>query len=216
VNERLNIVLPAREPTASKNRLSPLLSDAARCALAIALFRQALGVFRKFWPGVRLTVVTDSAEFSAEAAAAGAVILQDKRDGLTEAVLQATAQSVADGFAAQLVVHADIATLQQDELAMLIDTAYPAPSVVIVPSADEGGTNALLTTPPDVITHWYGPGSFARHVAQAEAKGIPVTVLRLPGLALDLDTADDVRAFLATSPSGVIADELERWDCVKT
>jgi len=216
VNERLNIVLPAREPTASKNRLSPLLSDAARCALAIALFRQALSVFRKFWPAVRLTVVTDSAEFSNEAAAAGAAILQDKQEGLTEAILQATAQSVADGFGAQLVIHADIATLEQDELATLIDTAYPAPSVVIVPSADEGGTNALLTTPPDVITHWYGPGSFARHVAQAEAKEIPVTVLRLPGLALDLDTADDVQEFLATSPSGAIADELERWDCVKT
>jgi len=41
----------------------------------------------------------------------------------------------------------------------------------------------------------FGEDSFFPHLAAAEACGINPTVLRLPGIALDIDTPEDLAAF---------------------
>lgn len=208
----LNIVLPARAPGAAKNRLSPLLSDEARSALSVALFRQALAFYRENWPEAQLTVVTDFEGFRAEAEAAGAVVLDDPGAGLNAAVDAATVFSRQHGFERQMIVHADIAILDQAEVAQLVEGEFPPPAIVIVPATGDGGTNVLLESPPGVIAHHYGAGSCALHREAAAEKGVPVTELTMPGLGLDLDTADDIRAYLATRPAGPIADLLVDWD----
>jgi 2-phospho-L-lactate guanylyltransferase len=64
--------------------------------------------------------------------------------------------------------------------------------VVIVPDRHGTGTNALVLSPPDAIEPSFGPGSLERHVAAAEAAGIPHRVEEIPGLALDVDTPGDL------------------------
>ncbi|HST41030.1 MAG TPA: hypothetical protein VLK58_16060, partial [Conexibacter sp.] len=59
------------------------------------------------------------------------------------------------------------------------------------------GTNALLLSPPDAIAPAFGAGSCARHVAAARRAGATCRVLRLPSIALDLDTPDDLEALRA-------------------
>ena len=85
----------------------------------------------------------------------------------------------------------------------------PAPSVVLVPSRDERGTNAALVAPPGALPLQFGEPSFQRHVARARELGLTVEVLRLAGLSLDLDTPEDVEFFLRT-PSPTRAYELLR------
>lgn len=65
--------------------------------------------------------------------------------------------------------------------------------VTLVPSRDGDGTNAILVSPPDAFAPSFGPGSFARHRAQAAAAGIACRTLELPGLALDIDEPHDLR-----------------------
>jgi 2-phospho-L-lactate guanylyltransferase len=67
-----------------------------------------------------------------------------------------------------------------------------APRITLVPSRDGDGTNALLASPPDAFTPSFGPGSFARHLAQAAARGIACRTVRLPGLGLDIDEPHDL------------------------
>ena len=69
--------------------------------------------------------------------------------------------------------------------------------LVIVPDRHGTGTNALVLSPPDAIEPSFGPGSFARHVAAAEAAGVPHRVEEVPGLALDVDTPDDLAELAA-------------------
>jgi 2-phospho-L-lactate guanylyltransferase len=208
---RLAIVVPAKDPMTAKSRLKPLLSDVERRSLATTLFGRTLGFFRAEFPDLPVVVVTDSETVAREARGAGATVLRDEGVGLTAAVRQATAWVVSAGFEAQLIVPADIGALQRDEFVTLFEQPRVAPSVTIVPSADEGGTNALLSAPPDAIPLWYGEGSFARHVREAESRGIAVRIMRLPGLALDLDTPDDVHRFLAHAPHHLVPSELQRW-----
>jgi 2-phospho-L-lactate guanylyltransferase len=68
---------------------------------------------------------------------------------------------------------------------------------VIVPSEDGEGTNALLLAPTDVLQPAFGEGSFVRHVAQAVALGLDFRVLRLPGLAADIDQPRDLARLAA-------------------
>lgn len=207
----LAIVIPAKDPNAAKSRLAPLLSHEARQSLALTLFRETLRFFHANFAALPLVVVTDSPLLAGEAARVGATVLRDERVGLTAAVQQATAWCADHGFTSALVIPSDIGALRRDEIARLIERPRNRPSVILCPSADEAGTNALLTTPPNVVPIWYGIGSFERFQREAKARGVPVEVLRLADLALDLDTPEDVRRFLDRAPAGPVLDELRRW-----
>jgi 2-phospho-L-lactate guanylyltransferase len=69
-----------------------------------------------------------------------------------------------------------------------------SPGIVIVPSRDGDGTNALLRTPPSLFPSHFGPGSFAKHLGEAEQCGARVQILRNEKLETDIDDWDDLRA----------------------
>jgi 2-phospho-L-lactate guanylyltransferase (CobY/MobA/RfbA family) len=58
-----------------------------------------------------------------------------------------------------------------------------------------------LRTPPDAILSRFGHGSFERHQREAALRGLPCRVLRLPGVALDVDEVEHLEALLAGHPS---------------
>src|SRR5262245_65039008 len=64
--------------------------------------------------------------------------------------------------------------------------------VVIVPSWDSRGTNMVLLRPPDALQLRFGSWSFFPHVKQARRKGLSYKVVRLPRVALDVDTPEDL------------------------
>jgi 2-phospho-L-lactate guanylyltransferase len=66
-----------------------------------------------------------------------------------------------------------------------------------VPARDGDGTNALLVAPPGAFPPRFGPGSFARHRAEAEARRLDCRVLPLAGIGLDIDEPRDLQALLA-------------------
>jgi hypothetical protein len=54
------------------------------------------------------------------------------------------------------------------------------------------GTNAVLLRPPDALQLRFGSWSFFPHVKQAKRKGLSYKVVRLPRVALDVDTPEDL------------------------
>jgi 2-phospho-L-lactate guanylyltransferase len=83
-----------------------------------------------------------------------------------------------------------------DEIARLLAACGAPRSIVIAPSRDEQGTNAALVCPPDAFELRFGEPSFQAHVARAREAGLAIEVLRLRGLALDLDSPEDLDVFL--------------------
>tara|TARA_B100001142_G_C14194169_1_gene601202 strand:+ start:273 stop:917 length:645 start_codon:yes stop_codon:yes gene_type:complete len=211
MKEKTNIVIPVREPTEAKNRLSPLLTHSQRATLSLALFRQSVEFYRLEWPNVQLTVITDSITLKGEAVKAGAVVLDDPGLGLNSAVDFATEYSLKNGFSRQMIVHSDIPVLEKEEVARLLDSKLTPPSVVIVPATNDGGTNVLLECPPGIISHHYGIQSRERHEKEALTAGAELTVLVLKGLGLDLDTEQDIHDYLRTFPRSLIAKHLVEW-----
>src|SRR5918992_299175 len=80
--------------------------------------------------------------------------------------------------------------------AMFSDVLAAPRAVSIVPDRQGTGTNGLVLRPPDAIAPSFGPGSLKRHVAAAEAAGVPFAVAEVPTLMLDVDTGEDLSALI--------------------
>ncbi len=209
----INIVLPIKNPEHAKERLADLLSPEQRRALAWALIEQTFVFFKGFTSVAHVLVVTDSPRVAGRAEEEGFAVLKEERpEGETAAVKNATAWSMKNGFASQVVIPGDMAELDAGEFRRLLSHDRPDPSVILCPATGDDGTNAILTTPPDVLTHRFGNRSFPDYLEQARAKDIPCTVLRLKSLVLDLDTPDDVRAFLRNGCNDTLRKMFEEWN----
>jgi len=94
-----------------------------------------------------------------------------------------------------LTLPGDIPLVTPAEITQFLAAHRAAPAFTIAPSRDEQGSNAIICSPPDAVPLRFGENSFFPHLAAAEATGVQPIVLRLPGIALDIDTPEDLTAF---------------------
>ena len=80
----------------------------------------------------------------------------------------------------------------------MVPARTPPPAITLAPSRDHRGSNAVLCTPPDLLPLQFGDDSFKPHLAASRALNIEPAVVERPGLALDIDTPDDLVALLET------------------
>ena len=189
-------VLPVKSFGRAKQRLRPAGMDRAELAAAmVGDVLEALGAVRGL-DGVVMVSAEDPAGRTA-----GIEWVHDPDEvGQSAAALRGVRTAVARGAERILLVPGDCPALDPVEVDDLLVSA--APGVVIVPDRHGSGTNALLLDPPTVMTPAFGPGSFARHAALANAAGATVRVGRLPSLELDVDTPGDLAALRAALAAG--------------
>jgi len=188
-------ILPVKSFGAAKQRLADVLGDGARKALAQAMFSDVLATLRRVPQLDAIAVVT--ADRAAESAAAGervTVLPDSAQAGQSEAALIGIRHALAAGYERVLLVPGDTPLLQPREVTALLGGTG---ELVIVADRHGTGTNALVLSPPDAIEPAFGPDSFARHTAAAEAAGLPYRAEAVAGLALDVDTPGDLAALAA-------------------
>ena len=208
----LVIVIPIKDPAGAKQRLGAALPQARRTELACALLEQTLRFVRAHAAGIPVLLVTDCSRFDALAADFGCTVLHEgEGGGETLAVERATSWSVVHGYTSQLVIPADMAAMDPAEFATLLAQPRPSPSLVLCPATGDDGTNAVLSTPPGAVPFRFGARSFDGYRARAATLGVPVTVLRLASFRLDIDTPEDLNAFLAACPGTPVAARVRAW-----
>ena len=192
-------VVPVKERGLAKERLAPVLRPQQRQAFALAMLEDVLSALTAT-PGVPgVLVVTVDPEASRLAARYGARLVETgARNGHTGAVATAARLLAAEGRAGMLTLPGDIPLVTPAEIACVLAAHPPAPSFTIVPSHDERGSNAIACSPPDVAPLRFGENSFYPHLQTAEVCGIRPNLLRLPGIALDIDNPEDVVSFMRT------------------
>jgi 2-phospho-L-lactate/phosphoenolpyruvate guanylyltransferase len=189
-------VVPVKERDRAKERLAALLSPELRRELVLAMLEDVLAALARAAGLAGLLVVTLDPGAGRLARRYGARIVEDRaRDGHTGAVTAAARLLADEGCGGMLTVPGDIPLVTAHEISQIVAAHSPAPSFTIVPSHDEGGSNAILMSPPDAVPLRFGADSFFPHLRAAEAQGITPTVLRLPGIALDIDNPEDLTAF---------------------
>ena len=190
----VRIIVPHRGLAAAKTRLSPVLDDGEREALARRLLVQVLGVAHQACGDV--VVITPSEALEPLVATAGARLVVQRGLGLNAGLEQARQEAIAEGVTTLVILHGDLPNLTTDDVAALLDALPEAGGVAIAPDRAGSGTNALALRPPDAIAFSFGAGSFAAHVAAAEEAGRTLVEVHRPGLAFDLDTPADLARWL--------------------
>jgi len=194
-------LMPVKGFRNAKQRLSPVLSCAARELLAEAMFRDVLRQVRLARGLAGTFVVTGDDTVGAIASAAGAEVIREKvENGETLAVDFARAELKRAGCESVLIIPGDMPLVRASDFEYVIaqvpiDAA--APFVLLVPSHDRLGTNALLLAPPDVIKLRFGYDSFTFHLSQLTAQGLPARFIENENIALDIDEPRDLERFLS-------------------
>lgn len=189
---QVTAVVPLKALAQAKRRLAADLDVADRLQLVAWMFARVVDACRRSRHLDRLLVVAGDDTAAALARAHGVQwVLVEPTPGLAAAM--AAGDRVAADAAATLVVAADLPLITPGELDAVCRAGQDGPCVVVA-TTDDGGTGALLRRPPAVVATAFGGRSAAAHLRLAGDAGVRAVRLRLPGLALDIDTPGQLRA----------------------
>lgn len=206
------ILVPVKNLSNAKQRLSSVLSAEERTALARAMLEDVLTTLGE-WKGRPPVAVVTSDPFALILARSFCfeVIADTNGSGESEAIERASRICAARGIGATLILPGDIPLLQAREVEAVL-AAAPPQGAVLVPSYDGRGTNAVLRRPAELFPLTFGGDSFERHLARVRRTGTPCVVRRLPGIALDVDTPEDLAFLLAAETASRAQVLLQDWD----
>ena len=181
----------------SKTRLSPILTLEERQELVCRMLKDVLETVSQSDLVDRILVVCSDTKFLEEIHDPKVeMILEEASQGLNMALESVVTYSLRKGASSLLILPADIPLIEKEDVERIICSSLNG-GVVIVPSKDSLGTNALMLTPPDVIYPAFGSNSYLSHLNIAKAHGTPVNTLRIERVSLDIDTPEHVREFLS-------------------
>ena len=200
-------LLPVKALAEAKGRLAPWLNPIERRLLTIAMLEDVVAALQAVTGLGRPVVISPDREIWRRAEAMRCAVVEEAQGpgaglnhSLTRAAAELAGERRLDGL---LVVAADLPLASAGGLEGVLEAGRRAP-VVVVPSRDGAGTNVLAWGEPASFTPRFGPDSAARHLAVPGAVRVDE-----PGLALDVDTVEDLRAVAGRlDPAGVTARRL--------
>ena len=189
-------ILPAKSFDRAKRRLSPGLQLGRHRALIEAMFTDALIAIGRTASVTQTFVVTADQTAARLAVGYGSDVIDDTADSHSGAAALGIARALELGATRALLIPGDCPLLDPTELDSLLARPVSGRSALIVPDRHGEGTNALLLSPPDVLTPAFGEGSRQRHVDLAIAQGATPEIVEVPSLGLDIDTPKDLEALV--------------------
>jgi 2-phospho-L-lactate guanylyltransferase len=187
----LRILIAVRPVEDGKSRLASALPVDKRSILNQRLFDHVCGISLSVLPADRIIIVSRSQALLAQSRARGMKAVLEAGSGLNEALEQGAAVAASMGSGPLLALATDLPGLGHSDLAAMAEAARTA-DIVIAPDHAGRGTNALLMARPHAIPFRYGPDSLAAHISAAREAGLSHVLVERPGLALDVDTAEDL------------------------
>ncbi|MGA8724921.1 MAG: 2-phospho-L-lactate guanylyltransferase [Acidimicrobiales bacterium] len=185
------VLVPVKSFADAKHRLHAALSDTERAALARATADRVLAAARP----LPVAVVCDDTGVAEWARSRGALVVWEPGRGLNGAVEAGVEHLRTAGVVQVTVAHSDLPR------AVDLPLVGERSGITLVPDRYGNGTNVIALPAECGFQFSYGPGSFARHRAEAARTGLPTWVLDRPDLAWDIDEPSDVVPVTAAAPT---------------
>ncbi|NNE73373.1 MAG: 2-phospho-L-lactate guanylyltransferase [Acidimicrobiales bacterium] len=186
------VLLPVKAFGSAKGRLDRALANSERAALAerlATLVAQAAN-------DLPVVVVTDDDAVARWTDRMNARLIWRPARGLNDAVAHGVSRLATEGIDRVVVAHADIPRAHD------LDRVGDFAGITLVPDRHRDGTNVIALPTRSGFRFAYGPGSFARHLLEAERVGLPRRLYFDDDLAWDVDTPDDLSVLEA--PKNVV------------
>lgn len=191
-----SLVIPIKQLDNAKQRLSGVLDAGQRKSLCQAMLEDVLEVSATCDLIEQMVVVTSDPEVTEIALSYGArVLAEPEKPGLISAVTHAAGVLASEGTDVMIFLPGDTPLVTVEELEVVLGGVNHSDQAefLIVPAEDLGGSNCVVCAPPNCLTFRFGEDSFRLHVEEARTRNIEPTVLKLPGIGLDIDTPEDFR-----------------------
>jgi 2-phospho-L-lactate guanylyltransferase len=186
-------LVPMKSLKEAKSRLATHLTPEQRAGLMLQMLHHVLSVLQESGVFAHVSVVSADTDVLAQAQRWGAIPLTEERSGHNPALTAAAVHERANGVEALLTISADLPLLQPQDIRELVKKSHSA-DVVLAPSQDRTGTNALLVRPPLALPYVFGVNSLPHYQAEAEKRNLHYEFHSTLGMALDIDTIDDITA----------------------
>jgi 2-phospho-L-lactate/phosphoenolpyruvate guanylyltransferase len=207
------ILIPVKDLTIAKQRLSGLLTPEERTRLAWMMVETTFAAAARAGNIDRIAVVTLYPPAISLAEKYGMeVVIETAQSSESASVDFGSKELMKRGAISVLRLPIDLPLIETEDIELILSSEKPRPSVVIVPSRDGTGTNAILRSPPDLFPSHFGPGSFSKHLQEVEKTNAQCEIIQLPRIALDIDDPDDVKEMLELGSGTRIWDLLREWE----
>src|SRR5262245_45301975 len=195
-------ILPIKSFRHAKQRLAGVLAATERAELARVMAEDVLSTLAASPDLAGILVITGDPEARRLAARYRASVLLDEEErGHTAAASLGARILAQEGAAGMVQVPADIPLVSPEDIGALLAAHGEAPTITLAHARDERGTNAVACFPAAVMPRPFGGDSLVAQCRRARAHGIERRIVRRPRLGLDIDTPDDLAAFLAAPSS---------------
>ncbi len=187
-------LIPVKTLSQAKSRLADHLTQDQRATLVLDMLHHVISTLNASNVLDGVTVVSPDLRVLETAELWGARSRIEEERGHNPALYAAAWRELAEGATVLLTISADLPLLDVHDVRGMIAQSQEYP-VVLAPSWDGTGTNALLTRPPLALPYVFGPGSLQRFLAQAREWQLGSVLYNNRGMALDIDTIDDLDLF---------------------
>jgi 2-phospho-L-lactate/phosphoenolpyruvate guanylyltransferase len=203
------LLLPVKDLHNAKKRLMGVLTPEERFALAEVMLADTMRAVKGVRRAEKIFVITNYGPAIRLAEENRWEILREENQ-ISESDSVDAASRICElcGVTGLLRIPLDVPLVQASDIDDLLAVECDEPALVIVPSRDGMGTNAILRMPPALFPSHFGMGSFAKHVGEAERLGARVIFRRSARLEMDVDDEADLRVLLKNDLSGT---ETGRW-----
>ena len=195
-------VVPMKPLSQSKTRLAGVLSQRERAALSLAMFGRVVAAAQDALGAVWVVGGDETVRKTAERI--GAVWHEDPGDNLNDSLTFALDKACKNELSA-IYLPADLPFVTAADIDKIVQASGEGETLTLSPAQQDGGTNAMLVPQCLSFPPMLGKDSFKRHKRQAASLGIPYAVCLSEGLALDLDTPDDLALCEKRQPGFVSA-----------
>jgi 2-phospho-L-lactate/phosphoenolpyruvate guanylyltransferase len=175
------VLIPIRSFDDTKSRLAEVLDVDERRLLSMWMAARVI----RAAGDLPSRVVTDDENVAEWARRQGTEVLTVDVQGLNPAVTAAASRAADLGFERVIIAHADLPAAVD---LSVVDT----PGVGIAPDRERDGSNVIGLPTGTGFEFAYGPGSFARHCAEARRLDLELNIVEDDTLAWDVDEPADL------------------------
>lgn len=191
------ILIPVKDLTRAKQRLASLMTQEERTRLAWAMLENTFAAAAAARNVDRIAVVTLYPPAVRLAEKYGMeLIVETAQISESDSVDFGSREARRRGATAVLRLPIDLPLVATSDIETILDGGGGEPSVVIAPSRDGTGTNAILRRPPDLFPSHFGPNSLVKHLNEAQQAGAECRIIQLPRIALDIDDPEDLAVLM--------------------
>ena len=188
---KYNALIPVKSLGTAKSRLASSFTQHQRERLVLDMLQHVLCVLLDSELFEKVSVVSSDKQVLEKAYLWGAQAVIEEYHGHNQALHAAALREISEGVTTLLTISADLPLLTPQEIRCFYKQSLQY-DVVLAPSRDGTGTNAIMVHPPLAVPYVFGPGSLQSYIDAAKQKCLSYSKFHSIGLALDIDTTDDL------------------------